>query len=299
MMKRIFVSIVIACLLSLSHSAFGDGKKYILMSTTTSTENSGLLAVILPHFTRDTGIEVRVLAKGTGAAIRDGMDGNVDVILVHDRKREESFVSEGYGAYRLSVMHNDFVLLGPPSDPAAIQATRDAVAAMKLIAGSKSPFVSRGDDSGTHSKEQELWRLTGIPLKRRSLEVSIMGVKRGISFESPEGEWYFSIGQGMGRTLLFADEKRAYTLSDRATFLKHKFGKGLGLDLKILCQGDERLFNYYGVIPVSFGKHKHVRFEWADSFAKWLVSPKGQSYIKDYKISGQQAFFPDAEPSKR
>ncbi len=301
MIKRILLTMFIVWIVSLTQLSSGADKNYIMMSTTTSTENSGLLAVILPVFTGETGIEVRVLAKGTGAAIRDGMDGNVDVIFVHDMAREEKFVAEGYGAYRLAVMHNDFVILGPPGDPADIKGLRDAVSALKLVADKKSPFISRGDDSGTHAKEQELWRLTGVPIKRKSLEMNVMGVKREISFESPDtgGNWYVSIGQGMGRTLLFADEKQAYTLSDRATFLKNKFGKGVGLDLKILCEGDERLFNYYGVIPVNPKKHTHVKFEVADRFAKWLVSPKGQSLIEGYKISGQQAFFPDAVRSKR
>ena len=270
----------------------------IKMSTTTSTENSGLLDVLLPEFTKDTGIRVKVFAKGTGAAIRDGMDGNVDIIFVHAKEREEEFVAKGYGAFRLAVMHNDFVIIGPEKDPAGISDMKKAAQAFRRIAESGSMFVSRGDDSGTHTKEQEIWRLTGIPLKTDEIEIIKAGKKSKLTFTHPGGlgEWYMSIGQGMGKTITYAEEKQAYTLSDRGTFLKYKFGREQGLDLVVLCEGDPVLFNPYGIIPVNPKRYPHVRFKEADRLAKWLVSEKAQALIAGYKIEGQQAFFPDAIP---
>ena len=271
-------------------------EKFIKMSTTTSTENSGLLDVLLPVFNTDTGIQVKVFAKGTGAAIRDGMDGNVDVIFVHAKESEEKFVADGYGAYRLGVMHNDFVILGPAADPAGIDGMRDAAMGLRKIAGNRAMFVSRGDDSGTHTKEQELWKATGLHLTTETVEMVKDRTKQRFFSQHPEGlgEWYFSIGQGMGRTLAYAEEKQAYTLADRGTYLKYKFGRKEGLDLNILCEGDPKLCNPYGIIPISPKKHPHVKFEWADRFAKWLVSPKAQGLIARYKIERQQVFFPDA-----
>jgi tungstate transport system substrate-binding protein len=276
-------------------------EKILKMSTTTSTENSGLLNVLLPEFTKETGIQVKVFPKGTGAAIKDGMDGNVDVILVHAKSLEEKFVAEGYGAYRLAVMHNDFIILGPKKDPAGINGMKNAAQALDKIAKAKAPFVSRGDDSGTHIKEQELWKDTGLPLKTETTEIVIGGNKKGVSFQYPGGigQWYYSIGQGMGKTLTFAEEKQAYTLSDRGTYLEYKYGRKEGLDLDILCEGDPRLFNPYGVIPVNPKKYPYVKFEYAEKFAKWLVSPKAQALIANYKIEGQQAFFPDAIPGAK
>lgn len=280
--------------------AFGQSK-VIKMSTTTSTENSGLLDVLLPEFAKDTGIEVKVFAKGTGASIRDGMDGNVDVIFVHAKAKEEAFVADGYGTKRFAVMHNDFVILGPAGDPAGIKGAKEAAVALKKIAQSKEKFVSRGDDSGTHTKELALWKASGIPLKTETTEIVKEGQKTTVTSIRPEGsgEWYFSIGQGMGKTLTFAEEKQAYTLSDRGTYLNYKFGRDQGLDLEILCEGDPLLFNPYGVIPVNPKKYSHVKYEWAETFAKWLVSPKAQAMIADYKIQGKQAFFPDAIPDAK
>ena len=271
-------------------------EKIIKMSTTTSTENSGLLDLLLPEFTKDTGVQVKVVAKGTGAAIRDGMDGNVDIIFVHAKAREEKFVADGYGAYRLGVMHNDFVIVGPAADPVGIKGIGDAVEALKKIALTKGKFISRGDDSGTHTKEQELWKTTGVPLQTERTEIVKKGKKKTVSFLHPEGlgKWYLSIGQGMGKTLTYAEEKQAYTMTDRGTYLKYKLGRKQGLDLEILCQGDERLFNPYGIIPINPKMYPHVRFDWADTLAKWLVSPKAQTLIAEYRIQGQQAFFPDA-----
>lgn len=281
-------------------SSTGESKT-IKMSTTTSTENSGLLDVLLPAFTRDTGIRVKVFAKGTGAAIRDGIDGNVDIIFVHAREREEKFVTDGYGAYRLGVMHNDFVILGPPEDPAHVKGTPKAAQALRMIAESKVKFISRGDDSGTHSKEQKLWKTSKFPLKTRTTEIVKKGKRAILSFQHPEGlgQWYLSIGQGMGKCLTYAEEKEAYTLADRGTYLKYKFGRKQGLDLVILAEGDPALFNPYGIIPINPKKYPHVKFVWADRLAKWLVSHEAQGLISRYKIQGQQAFFPDAIPDAK
>ncbi len=299
MRKRYFLILVgmVLCLMTFGSTSSAE-EKVIKMSTTTSTENSGLLDVILPEFKKDTGISVKVFAKGTGASIKDGMDGNVDVIFVHAKAREEKFVAEGYGTHRYAVMHNDFVILGPASDPASIKGTKDAAAGLKKIAEAKAKFVSRGDDSGTHTKEQELWEATRLPLKTETKKIVKKGKAASVSFKSPGGigEWYFSIGQGMGKTLIFAEEKQAYTLADRGTFLNYKLGRKQGLDLEILCKGDPALFNPYGVIPVNPKKYPHVKYEMANAFAKWLVSPKAQALIASYKIQGQQAFFPDAVP---
>ena len=275
--------------------------KILKMSTTTSTENSGLLDMLLPEFEKDTGIKVKVIAKGTGAAIRDGIDGNVDIIFVHAKAREEKFVKDSHGAYRLGVMHNDFVILGPSGDPALIKESSDAATALKAIAEAKAKFVSRGDDSGTHTKEQALWMATGLSLKTVTTEIVKKGKKRSVSFQHPGGlgQWYHSIGQGMGKALTYAEEKQAYTLADRGTYLKYKYGRKQGLDLDILCEGDPKLHNPYGIIPVNPEKYPHVKFELADRFAKWLVSPKAQALIAHYKIQGQQAFFPDAVPDAK
>ncbi len=284
--------------------AFGPGRdvacagepEVLRMSTTTSTQASGLLDVLLPAFTRDTGIRVKVIAKGTGAAIRDGMDGNVDVIFVHARAREEEFVRDGFGTRRYAVMHNDFVLLGPTSDPASIRGTKDVVSALRRIAVARATFVSRGDDSGTHTREQQLWRATGLPLVTMKRTIAGKGGKRAVEFVYPDGSesWYLSIGQGMGRTLTMADEKRAYTLADRGTYIKYRFGRTVPVDLEVLCQGDPRLLNPYGVIPVNPKRHPGVRYGLADRFARWLVSARGQDLIGNYRLLGRQLFHPDA-----
>jgi tungstate transport system substrate-binding protein len=268
--------------------------KVLKMSTTTSTQASGLLDVLLPELKKDTGIEVKVIAKGTGAAIRDGMDGNVDVIFVHAKSREEKFIADGFGTRRYAVMHNDFVILGPAADAAKIKGQPSAAKALAAIAEAKQAFVSRGDDSGTHTKEQALWKASGLALVKTSQTIVKKGKKREISFVRPSGDWYLSIGQGMGKTLTLADEKQAYTLADRGTYIKYKFGRDVPIALEVLCEGDPLLANPYGVIPINPEKHPHVKFELAKEFAEWLVSERGQSVIANYRLLDKQLFYPDA-----
>jgi tungstate transport system substrate-binding protein len=284
--------VVVAFMAGQSYAA----DKVLTMSTTTSTQSSGLLDVLLPEFKKDTGIEVKVIAKGTGAAIRDGMDGNVDVIFVHAKGREEKFVSEGYGTKRYAVMHNDFVILGPPADPAGIKGLKDAAEALRKIAASGAQFISRGDDSGTHTKEQALWRVSGLEVTQQTQSIMKKGKSVEVSATVPANakSWYMSIGQGMGKTTTYADEKQAYTLADRGTYIKYKFGKTPAIDLEVLCEGDERLANPYGIIPVNPAKHPHAKIDLAQSFADWLTSVRGQQVIYDYRLVGQQLFFPDA-----
>jgi tungstate transport system substrate-binding protein len=296
LMKRFVLVMLVGFFMMSLASAATAGTKTIKMSTTTSTENSGLLDVLLPVFTKDTGITVKVFSKGTGAAIRDGIDGNVDVIFVHARTREEKFVADGYGTHRYAVMHNDFVILGPLDDPAGIKGMNKASDAFKQIAASGALFISRGDDSGTHTKEQALWKTAGLDLEVQKSTIFKKGKKRSISYIYPKGsdKWYLSIGQGMGKTITFADEKRAYTLADRGTYIKYKFGRDISLDLEIMCEGDTSLYNPYGVIPVNPKKHPHVKYRQAKRFAEWLVSPKGQSLISNYRLNGKRLFYPDA-----
>jgi tungstate transport system substrate-binding protein len=271
-------------------------EKVLRMSTTTSTQASGLLDALLPEFKKDTGIEVKVIAKGTGAAIRDGMDGNVDVIFVHAKNREKKFVEEGYGTKRYAVMHNDFLIAGPPEDPAGVKGMSDATAALEKIAEAEEGFISRGDDSGTHTKEQILWKATDLPVAEKTMKIVKKGKEREITFTYPADSsgWYRSIGQGMGKTLTFADEKQAYVLVDRGTYLKYKFGRDIPVDLEVLVDGDPMLYNPYGVIPVNPEKHPHVQYELAKKFAEWLVSERGQKLIGGYRLHGRQLFIPDA-----
>jgi len=266
------------------------------MATTTSTQASGLLDFLLSEFEKDTGIRVKVFAKGTGAAIRDGIDGNVDVIFVHARAREEKFIADGFGTKRYAVMHNDFIILGPQNDPASIRGLSDAASALTRIAYAGALFVSRGDDSGTHTKEQTLWEATKLQLDNKISTIVKKGAPKTISFVHPKGsgKWYLSIGQGMGKTITFADEKKAYTLADRGTYIKYKHGRDTGLDLEIMCEGDPVLNNPYGVIPINPKKHPHVQYDLAEQFANWLVSAKGQSLILNYRLLEKQLFYPDA-----
>ena len=296
-MERLGIRIVLVGLIICIFSTNGlAGEKIIKMSTTTSTQASGLLDVLLPELERDTGIQVKVIAKGTGAAIRDGMDGNVDVIFVHAKAREEKFVQEGFGTQRYAVMHNDFVILGPQKDPAGIKGSTNATEALAKIAAAKKAFVSRGDDSGTHTKEQALWESTGLALGKKVQTIVKKGKQKEISFVHPQGlgQWYLSIGQGMGKALTFADEKQAYILADRGTYIKYKFGRDVPIDLIVLCEGDAALANPYGLIPIDPKKHPHVKHDLSKSFAEWLVSKKGQTVIDNYRLLGKQLFYPDA-----
>lgn len=245
----------------------------IRMATTTSTDNSGLLKVILPEFTRKTGIEVNVLAVGTGRAIKHGENGDVDVILVHARAAEDKFVDEGFGVNRRDVMYNDFVIVGPPEDPAGIREISDAGEVLRKIAGTGTMFISRGDDSGTHKKEKSLWKAAGV---------------------EASGEWYMSAGQGMSAVLFIAEEKRAYTMTDRGTYIAYKSK----INLPILIEGDKRLFNPYGVIAVNPQKHPHVKYDEVMKFIEWLISPEAQKLIGGFKKDGEALFHPDAGPGK-
>ncbi|MBU2488833.1 MAG: substrate-binding domain-containing protein [Proteobacteria bacterium] len=291
-MKKFFpLGILISLFLALPCLA-AEGE--IKMSTTTSTQASGLLDVLLPAFTADTGIQVKVFAKGTGAALRDGTDGNVDVIFVHAPDREEKFVADGYGTKRYAVMHNDFVILGPPSDPAGVKGLANAANALEKIAGARAIFVSRGDDSGTHTKEQDIWRKTSVPVKENRGSITKSDKVIQITYLAPEGGWYLSIGQGMGKALTFAEEKQGYCLADRGTYLKFKFGRDQGLDLEVLVEGDPILFNLYGVIPVNPAKFPHVNSAGANAFAEWVTSEKGQKIIRDYRLLDRPLFIPEA-----
>jgi len=244
--------------------------RFITVASTTSTEQSGLFGHILPLFQEKTGIEVRVIAQGTGQALETGRRGDADVVFVHARAAEEAFVAEGYGVERFEVMYNDFVVVGPAADPAGIAGTSDVVAALTAIAGSESAFASRGDDSGTHKAELELWDLAGI---------------------EPSGGWYRETGSGMGPTLNTAAQMPAHALTDRGTWISFQ-NRG---DLEILVEGDDRLFNQYGVILVDPERHGHVKADDGQAFVDWLVSPEGQAAIASYELNGQQLFFPNAE----
>lgn len=248
-------------------------KKEIILSTTTSTENSGLLDFILPDFKEKTGIEVKVVAVGTGNAIQMGEDGEADVLLVHAKASEEEFVKAGHGLERFDVMYNDFIIIGPEDDPAGISETpNDVEAALKKIMDSGSNFVSRGDDSGTHKKELQLWADAGL---------------------EPQGDWYVEAGQGMGDTIQMAEEMLGYTLADRATYLS----MSEDIELKILVEGDERLFNQYGVIAVNPEKNDMINAEGAQAFIEWLLSDETQDLIKEFGVEefGQSLFIPNAK----
>ncbi len=288
--------ILTALVLALAVAPLHAADKTITMSTTTSTRDSGLLDILLPALKKDTGIDVKVIAKGTGAAIRDGVDGNVDAIFVHDTPREEAFVADGYGTKRYAIMHNDFVLVGPASDKAGINGS-NAAEALKKIAAAKAAFISRGDDSGTHAKEQELWKATGLKLEEGSSSMEKDGKTITIKALHPadSSAWYLSVGQGMGAVLTMADEKQAYTLADRGTYIQYKYGREVPVQLDILSEGGADLANPYGFIPVSQGKHPQAKTALAEEMAQWLVSAKGQDLIAAYQLHGKQLFFPDAK----
>lgn len=292
--SQLFGSLMLALCLAVPAQA---EDKVIKMSTTTSTQDSGLLDVLLSALEKDTGIQVKVIAKGTGAAIRDGVDGNVDAIFVHDTAREEIFVKGGYGTKRYAVMHNDFILVGPESDPAKVKGSAEGAEALKKIAAAKATFVSRGDDSGTHAKEQELWKASGLALDTAVSTMEKDGKPVEIKSVHPAGskDWYLSVGQGMGKTLTLTDEKQAYTLADRGSYIKYKYGREVPVNLSILCEGGSQLANPYGFIPVSQAKHPQAKTALAEEMAKWLMSAKGQQVIAGYSLHGKPLFFPDAK----
>lgn len=240
----------------------------IKMATTTSTDNSGLLHYLLPKYEAKCHCKVRYTAVGTGNAIKLGENGDVDMIMVHARAAEDKFVKEGHGVDRRDLMYNDFVIVGPHADPAGIRGTKDLDTALKKIKSSNAVFVSRGDDSGTHKKELQLWKHAGV---------------------DPKGPNYLSIGQGMGQTLTVAGEKQGYTLTDRATYATYKDKTGL----EIMVEGAKNLLNPYGVIAVNPKKYPGVNYKGAMHFIDWLISPEGQSAIASYKPEGAQLFFPD------
>ena len=268
--------LVLAAALALS-AGFGGiaiaQEKSIVVSSTTSTTDSGLFNHLLPLFKKKTGIEVKVVSQGTGQALDTGRRGDSDVVFVHARSLEEKFVAEGYGVKRYPVMYNDFVLIGPKSDPAGVKGTKDIVAALKTIKAKAAPFISRGDKSGTHTAELNLWKGAGV---------DIAGADKG--------PWYKEIGQGMGAALNTASASNAYVLSDRGSWLNFK-NRG---ELDIVVAGDQKMFNQYGVILVNPAKHKHVKQDLGQAFIDWLVSPEGQKAISDYKINGLPLFFPNA-----
>jgi tungstate transport system substrate-binding protein len=245
---------------------------FITVASTTSTEQSGLFRHLLPTFEQKSGIQVRVVALGTGQALDMGRRGDADVVFVHAKALEEKFVAEGYGVERFEVMYNDFVLVGPKSDPAKIGGTKDTVAALQKIKLAQAPFASRGDKSGTHFAELQLWKMAGIDIAK------------------DKGPWYRDTGSGMGPTLNTAAGMNAYVLTDRGTWLSFK-NRG---DLVISVEGDQRLFNQYGVILVNPAKHPHVKKDTGQAFIDWVVSPQGQAAIAGYKIGGEQLFFPNA-----
>lgn len=276
MMLKMKCFVVLIALVSLAIAgplaAQDDESQHLILATTTSTEDSGLLDEILPVFEAMVNAEVDVIAVGTGQALALGENGDADVILVHARAREDAFVEDGFGTERFDVMFNDFVIVGPANDPAEIANAENAAAALQLIADDRYSFVSRGDDSGTHTKERNLWELTDL---------------------EPDGGWYISAGQGMGAVLNMANELQAYTLTDRGTYIARQ---AEGLDLDILFEGDPELANPYGVIPINPEIHPEANYELAQQFVDWLISVETQALIAEFTVDDQQLFFPNSEP---
>ena len=274
--RTLLVAAVGAFLLALAAALTGlhADDKFIIVQSTTSTQNSGLFDHILSKFEKKTGIEVRVVAVGTGQALKNARNGDGDVVVVHSKPDEEKFVAEGWGVKRRDVMYNDFVIVGPASDPAGIAGLEDADQALKRIAEAEVPFASRGDDSGTHKAELRLWNEAGVDAKKAS------------------GDWYLETGSGMGTTLNTAVGKYAYALTDRGTWQSFA-NKG---DLEVLVEGDPNLFNQYGVVLVNPAKHPNVKADDGQAFVDWLISSEGQAAIASYKIDGKQLFFPNARP---
>ena len=273
--KSVFAAIVFFGAFFAGHAIAQE--KSIVVASTTSTQDSGLFDYLLPLFTQKTGIAVKVLAQGTGQALDTGRRGEADVVLVHNKSAESRFIDEGDGVKRVPVMYNDFVLIGPKSDPAGIRDLKDVAKAFEAIKAKSATFISRGDRSGTHLAELRIWHKDV-----------------GIDIENDQGSWYTSIGQGMDAALQMAVARNAYVLSDRATWI-HLKNRG---DLQILVEHDKRMFNQYGVILVNPAKHPNVKREFGQQFINWLVSPEGQKVIANYKIEGEQLFIPNAtDPS--
>ena len=270
--RSLLTALLAGAALLLQPFSTAQAADFITVASTTSTQNSGLFDHLLPRFTADTGIEVRVVAVGTGQALDMGKRGDADALLVHDKVKEAKFVEDGYGVGRRDVMYNDFVLIGPASDPAGVKGGNDIKLALQKIAEIKPPFVSRGDKSGTHSAELRYWKAAGVDL------------------DTAKGPWYRDTGSGMGAALNTAASLDAYVLSDRGTWLNFKNRQNLA----ILVQGDEALFNQYGVMMVNPQRHPHVKQALVQQFIDWLVSDKGQAAIAEYKIGGEQLFFPNA-----
>ena len=274
-MKRRFLALMTLVGLLVPSVALAQ-ERSITVASTTSTEQSGLFGHLLPRFTAKTGIRVNVVAVGTGQALDVGRRGDADVVFVHDKAAEEKFLAEGFGVKRFEVMYNDFVVIGPKRDPARIVGGKDVLEALRKIAADKAPFISRGDRSGTHAAELRYWKDAGIDI------------------DQAKGPWYREIGQGMGAALNMAAAANAYLLSDRGTWLSFK-NRG---ELSILVEGDRRLFNQYGVMLVNPAKHPGVKAADGQAFVDWLVSPEGQRTIADYKVEGEQLFFPNAAGPK-
>jgi tungstate transport system substrate-binding protein len=271
--RRMLIAAVAAAAV-LSGAPVSAQDKSIVVSSTTSTQDSGLFGHILPLFKQKTGIDVKVIAQGTGQALDTGRRGDADVVFVHAKSAEEKFLAEGQGVKRYPVMYNDFVLIGPKSDPAEVKGMKDVAKALQMIKDRQAPFISRGDRSGTHLAELALWNKNA-----------------GIDIEKEKGPWYKSIGQGMGAALNTANASNAYVLSDRGTWISFE-NKG---DLAIAVEGDKRLFNQYGVMLVNPAKHPNVEKELGQQFIDWLISPEGQKAIANYKINGEQLFYPNAD----
>jgi tungstate transport system substrate-binding protein len=267
--------LAIATLVALAPLSAGAQEKSIVVASTTSTQDSGLFGHILPLFKAKSGIDVKVIAQGTGQALDTGRRGDADVVFVHAKAQEEKFVADGFGVQRFDVMYNDFVLIGPKADPAKVKGTKDIVAALKSIEKAASPFVSRGDKSGTHSAELALWKQTGF---------DPAGAKPA---------WYREIGQGMGAALNTSGAMGAYVLSDRGTWISFK-NKG---ELEILVEGDSKLFNQYGIMLVNPAKHPSVKKDLGQQFVDWILSAEGQNAIRSYRIEGQSLFFPNFDPA--
>jgi tungstate transport system substrate-binding protein len=271
-LRRTLLAAIVATL-SLAATPLLAEEKFIVVSSTTSTEQSGLFAHLLPIFEKKTGTKVRVVALGTGQALDMGRRGDADVVFVHDKAAEEKFVAEGFALERKEVMYNDFVLIGPKTDPAGVAGGREILDALKKIEAVKAPFVSRGDKSGTHAAELRYWKAAGIDL------------------DKAKGPWYRDTGSGMGPALNTAASMDAYILADRGTWLSFRNRA----ELTIVVEGDLRLFNQYGVMLVNPAKHAHVKKELGQQFVDWVISAEGQQAIADYKIGGQQLFFPNAK----